>query len=199
MKKYYKKINLIAINFIFFGCAHTINIEPKQMPSKSEQVIAKSAAILITEEDRKLKAVTPGGGGDKVQYYPYRDLEAGLTQTLKLSFQNITQINSESELNQAKEKNIDYILKPKIFTSSGSESFFTWPPTDFTINFNLRVFDQANNEIGSVNAMGVGKAEFSEFISDKGLAGKRAAENMLKDLSDKLSKFQFSNIENSKK
>src|SRR5258708_37463034 len=83
------------------GCAHDITISggPAALTATSTTAAATSTAqtppinktvgLVITDELRAKEVVSPGGGGDKVAYKPYRDLELPIYVELSQVFSNV--------------------------------------------------------------------------------------------------------------
>jgi len=176
---------------IFIGaCAHPINISPKVMADEvAAPNIKKSVAYVITQSDRDLEVTTDGGGGDKVRYFPYRDLESGIYQALSALFSRVTLVRTLSDEATLSKNDASLVMVPKITTSSSSDGMFTWPPTQFSIVIDYRFQDRSGGEVYRNMVMGEGRATFSEFSAarDFALAGRRAAEDVLKKLKDQIS------------
>jgi hypothetical protein len=172
------------------ACAHPIVINPLETPERDgNTLVEKNVAYVMTDSDRAKQVTSAGGGGDKVNYYPYRDLEKAIRDALRAVYLDVYVIRSPSDSSAVQEKDISYIFAPEISTSSNSDSMFTWPPTQFTIDLSCNVTDPLGNFISRIRVVGNGSAEFSEFKADFGLAGKRAAS----DLSEKLKQEIISN------
>lgn len=184
------RIFAAVVLILGFGCAHNIKIDAVEMPKATSQAAMKSVGYVITDAQRNLKIIGPGGGGDKVEYYPYRDLEKGLEASLRLLYSEVIVMTNPFDKKSIEDKKIVLIYRPEFITSSGSTSLFTWPPTDFTIHLTAKVLDNDGSEVAVIQSKGIGKAEYSEFKSDFGLAGRRAA-------ADVFQKFVFE-VENSK-
>lgn len=183
LKRNLKAILVIAFCSAIVGCAHPISIS--QLDDHQGYVgnkIPKTVAYVINDEQKKTEVITAGGGGDKISYYPYRDLELTIRSVLGSVYQNVYALNSVEDKTTINENSIQLIYIPEITTTSSSESIFTWPPTDFTIDMSCSVIDANGNSVSTLNASGNGKAEFSEFKSEFGLAAKRASSS----LNDKL-------------
>lgn len=162
------------------GCAHPISLkgDADALIGAGQNKVNHTVGLLISEEDRRREFVTPGGGGDKVSYMPYRDLETGLYIALSESFSKVVRINGAQDP-KVKAEALRYIIVPQITTTSYSPSLFTWPPTIFTIELVCKVSDAEGRAITEVRATGDGRAEFDEFKSDFSLAAKRAADDAL--------------------
>lgn len=169
---------LASTALLVAACAHPINISPISSPTRDEaRLIKKNVAYVMTDELRNRVVTTSGGGGDKVSYSPYRDLEKVIRDSLRAVYQDVIVIATASEAKNP-EKNITLIFTPDISTSSKSDSMFTWPPTQFFINLECEVADSEGKLISKFRVSGNGAAEFSEFKSDFGLAGRRAATDL---------------------
>lgn len=170
------------------GCAHPISLAGNAvaLTGTGTGKLDRAVGLSITEEDRKREVTGPAGGGDKVTYQPYRDLETGLYIALSETFARVSRITG---INDPKVKSdaLDYIITPSIATTSFSPSLMTWPPTIFTVELTCKVVDAAGKAMTEVRVMGEGRAEFDEFKSDVSLAAKRASDDALKKLVKALS------------
>jgi hypothetical protein len=176
-------LGALGLTVLLAACAHPIVISPLEIPLRDKGAIqSKHVAYVMTEADRNKQVTTEGGGGDKVSYFPYRDLEKAIRDALRAVYSNVSVIKSPSDSIAIEKNEISLVFAPEITTSSNSQSIFTWPPTQFTIELALNATDAVGNLISRIRVIGSGVAEFSEFKSDFGLAGRRAAS----ELSDKL-------------
>ena len=174
---------LLGVLLLLGGCSHQIAISPLETPKRVETSLsAKKAAYVMTDIDRAKQVHSEGGGGDKVNYYPYRDLEKSIRDALRAIYSDVTVVKSSSDTSTIQANNISFIFTPDITTTSSSTSILTWPPTQFTIKLSCVVVDAAGKEVARFSVSSEGMAEFSEFKNDFGLAGRRAAT----DLSEKL-------------
>lgn len=170
---------LCAVLVVATGCAHNIVITPAAVDKPKVDTANKSVGFFIAAADKAKEVVTPGGGGDKVSYTPYRDLESSLFGTLMRVYSKIEVLPN---LESAAGKSLNHIIVPGIETDSSSESAFTWPPTDFKVVFNVKAQDTAGIVLWTESVTGKGKAEFSEFKKDFALSAKRAAQDALDKL-----------------
>jgi len=161
------------------ACAHPISVSPLSSPAREEaKLINKHVAYVMTDELRNRSVTTSGGGGDKVSYYPYRDLEKTIRDALRAVYQEVTVINAATDAQADPAKNIALVFTPEISTSSSSDSMLTWPPTQFFINLECTAADAEGKQLSKFRVSGNGAAQFSEFKSDFGLAGRRAATDL---------------------
>jgi hypothetical protein len=140
----------------------------------------------MTDEERNRRGITPGGGGDKIEYAPYKELEAGLFRVLNNVFANVHPLRSVDEQSSIAEKGITLVFRPTIATNSSSSSLFTWPPTAFEVIIEIKAMDTGGKLLWADTISGKGNAEFAEFKSDFSLAAKRASEAALKQLQTRL-------------
>lgn len=173
---------LICIATTLAGCAHPIKVDPDT--TKLQALGAnteKSNAIVgyyIPDSLINLEVTTPGGGGDNVRYFPYRDIETGYKQALKNVFKDAAKLIAAPDFSRLKQQGIDYVIQPEIVTNSGSNGFFTWPPTNFTVDLTNNVRDATGKHLANVRVVGNGTAN-NERIFDHGFAGRRAMEDAL--------------------
>ncbi len=172
------------------GCAHEISLtgDTSKIPALSTQPLDKTIGLVITDEQLALEAITPGGGGDKVSYHPYHDLELPLYVGLGHVFKNVTKLKSAPDAATIQAKHLDYVVTPTIKTSSSSPSLVTWPPTDFSVTLACTVADPSGQTVVSQDVTGTGHAEFSEFKHNLSLAGQLATVDAVSKLQTALAK-----------
>ena len=166
------------------GCAHPISVttDVSQVRSSGKPRIEKSVAYVIAPDDRDREVITPGGGGDKLSYKPYRDLDAGIFKALSEVFANVSRVDAAAEAAKPGRDKFQLVFVPRITTTSSSASPFTWPPTAFAIDLACKVSDASGAPVSEINVVGNGQAEFSEFKSDRSLAAKRVAQDAMQKL-----------------
>lgn len=179
----------VAALIALAGCAHPIQIATdKSAPATpTQKKVEKNIGFVIPDPLMTKEVITPGGGGDKVSYLPYRDLEVPLYSTLSNVFTNATKLKAPDDRAAIDKAQLSYILTPEISTDSSSDSALTWPPTRFTINLTCTVTDLTGKVVFKKTVSGQGNAEFSEFKSNFSLSAQRASENMLNNLQKALS------------
>jgi hypothetical protein len=179
----YKVVLGILASVYLAGCAHPMNIKPDvQTLEPAKNRIQKNVGLYIAPADRALEVTTAGGGGDKVSYHPYADMEAGLYKVLGNVFASVSILSSPSDTAAIAQHSLDYVVTPKITPTSSSDGVFTWMATDFTIQVVCKVSDTHGTEITTVSATGIGKASSSEVRSDMSVAGERASNDALQKL-----------------
>src|SRR5215472_12399664 len=96
--RYCFRIVVVSLALICGACAHSITIVPDaatlgdQLPMKIDKLVG----YYISPENHAKKVETAAGGGDKVAYSPYADLEPGLNKVLSNVF---TQVVAIKDLN----------------------------------------------------------------------------------------------------
>ena len=174
-------IALVALT----GCAHPIQLTPSAGPAASGQArIPKSVAFYISAEDKAKEVIGPGGGGDKVSYFPYRDLEPSFYKALGEVFTDVTKLSDPKDSATLAARNVVLVITPTINTVSYSDGILTWPPTQFTVEFDCRVADAQGQAVAQIKASGQGAATFAEFTAarDFSLAARRASELAVNNL-----------------
>ena len=177
-----KLSSLFFAAIILSACARPMIVTPnldKIGQISTNQQINKNVAYLISSDVLTKEVTTPGGGGDKVTYYPYRDIETGFYKVLSNVFANVTKLKSASDAETISKNNIVFLITPTIVTDSSSPSALTWPPTKFSTELTCRVTDKLGNLILETKVTGNGAAEFDEFKKDLSLSGKRSTEDAL--------------------
>ncbi len=169
---------------VLAGCAHPIAIQAEKTPERVETNLApKKVAYAMTEADRGKQAITPGGGGDRISYFPYRDLEKAIRDALRSVYADVVVVPTASDANAVRESGAALVFTPEIVTTSSSPSPFTWPPTLFGTEIICKVTDATGQQVSTVRVSGSGNAEFSEFKSNFGLAANRAGTDAAAKLS----------------
>ena len=177
---------------VLAGCAHPIVIAPDiaEVKTPATAEVAKKAGYYISAENKALEVTTPGGGGDKVRYFPYKDLETGIYKVLAGTFTTVTRLEQPPTAETMKAQGLVFAITPKITTNSSSDSMLTWPPTSFTVELECRILGDDGKEVGNVRVVGFGNATFSEFVGKFGLAATRASTDALNKLSVELNKLE---------
>lgn len=179
------RLSLLSALLVLAGCAHPINIAPNVASVDRKDLgtkIPKNVGYYISAEDRAREVTTPGGGGDRVSYVPYRDLEPGLYRVLANSFSDVQVLKSPND----KDAKVALVFVPKITTDSSSSNPLTWPPTSFTVSIECKALSPSGAVVWEKTVKGEGAATFSEYASDFALSGRRASEKALLELQRQL-------------
>lgn len=188
-----KQLSIIASGFIatllLTGCSHKISIDPSLdeiRQTNVENKINANVGYYISEFNKNKKVNTPGGGGDSVDYTPYKDTESALNTVLSKIFNRVYSLKTLNDKDYIKLKNIKYIFVPTINTTSSSGSAFTWPPTNFTFELKCQATNNDNKIIWEETIYSEGYASFSEFKNNFSLSAQRATEKAFKSMLIKL-------------
>jgi hypothetical protein len=172
----------LLVAALLTGCAHPMTIKPDvtalAAPADSTR-IAKNIGLYISPENRNKTVTTPGGGGDKVTYRPYADLETGLYKVLGNVFQNVEVLSSMSDVDFLAKHSLVLIAVPEISTTSSSKGLLTWMATDLSVQLTCRITDVAGRTVATVSSTGTGHADYSELKSNFSLAGEKASQDVL--------------------
>ena len=200
MKEYknimiFKLLTTILI-LLLGGCAHQVSIAPSYMTVdefiSTRQKVPASVGFYIPQNLLEKEVTTPGGGGDKITYFPYRDLEASLKKVLESIYEKVSYVKA---LN-AKENNVDLVISPEIRTNSSTSNNFMWPPTSFSVELDTLIYDKEGMFLKKISSIGMGETNFSETIdsfkqtSREGKA--RISVSGVKAVNDALQKMQSS-------
>ncbi|AYQ28269.1 MULTISPECIES: hypothetical protein [unclassified Polaromonas] len=168
-----------------FGCAHPINMNPDlaalAAPANAK-VINKRAGYHMPDALRALEVTTPGGGGDKVRYFPYRDIEPGFYKALSEVFTSVTKVQNPKDLAALQAGGVALLITPEVTTTSYSDGAFTWPPTQFSVKLVCDITDANGKAVQTVTVTGNGAATFDEFKANFSLAAVRASNEALAKL-----------------
>lgn len=175
----------LATAILAAGCAHPMTVRPDvaglALPANATP-IPKNIGLYISPENRSKEITSAGGGGDKVSYHPYADLETGLYKVFGNTFQNVDLLTTLSDVNSISKHSLTLIAVPEITTTSSSSGIFTWMATDFTVQLSCKISDVAGRPLTTVSSTGTGHAEFSDLKSDFSAAGERASRDALEKL-----------------
>jgi hypothetical protein len=171
--------NLFAILMlgITIACSHPIVITPdvSQVSREGITPIEKNIGYYISNDDKAKLVTSPGGGGDKVAYYPYKELEPAIFKALSNLFRRAYPLKSANDLETIKSNDISFVFIPEIATDSSSSGVLTWPPTGFTVTIRCKAFDKTGTLLWEKSVTGQGAATFDEFKTEFSLAAKRAS------------------------
>jgi hypothetical protein len=180
---------------LLVGCAHPIKVTPdltKMVRAENAPArVAANIAYYIPAELLAIEVTTPGGGGDNVRYFPYQELEAGFQKILSNNFSGVVKLSSSPDLPRLAQDGITYTIAPEVITTSGGSGFFTWPPTNFTVDLTSNIRDTSGKVIAKPRVVGTGSAETGERIREHGIAGRRAMEDALLKMQTALQETNF--------
>lgn len=189
MKQLLLRFCALIVLAIATGCAHQITMAPNlndvALPANSK-ALKQNVGYFISPTDLAIQAITPGGGGDKVSYFPYKDFEPGLYKALSEIFPKVTKLKAFDDAATIKQDQLNLLIKPVLTTTSSSSSMMTWPPTQFSVGLVCTITNPDGTPVTTIRVLGIGKAEFDEFRKDFSLAAKRASDDALKQLMTEL-------------
>lgn len=149
--------------------------------------IEKQVGYFISDANQALEVITPGGGGDKVRYFPYRDIEPGFYKALGEVFKGATKLKNLADNADITAKGISLVIVPSISTTSSSPSLLTWPPTKFSVTLGCTITNADGSPLKLITVTGSGAAEFDEFKANVSLSALRATNDALDKLMQILS------------
>jgi hypothetical protein len=159
-----------------------MNPDLASIQAKGITTIDKQVGYHISDASKAVEVTTPGGGGDKIRYFPYRDIEPGFYKALAEVFRGVSKVKDPKNTDDLRQNGIALLIVPEIKTTSSSPSPFTWPPTQFSVTLTCTVTDAAGKPVQKLSVTGNGKAEFDEFKSNFALAAVRATNDALAKL-----------------
>lgn len=178
-----RRLGSFALVLLLTACAHPISlrIEPSALMQQQPARIDRKVGLQISDSDLAREVTSAGGGGDKVSYYPYRDLEMPMYVALGRVFSGVSKVSGPADPKVAAE-GLSYLIVPTISTHSYSDSIVTWPPTQFTVELVCKVTDAQGALVTQVRTTADGRAVFDEFKTNTGLAAQRAMSDALTKL-----------------
>lgn len=181
---------IIPLLIFGFGCAHRISITPAldDVPAPGATRIEKVVGYYISPENLAKEVVTPGGGGDKAKYLPYKETESVLSRVLSNVFREVYAVPSPSHAEFIASKNIAYVFTPTITTDSSSRSALIWPPSDFIVSLNCKATDPSGRVVWETNLTGEAHERLPDVYRDHSRAGKVAVQNAFVELQNRILK-----------
>ena len=147
--------------------------------SPTQPRLTTHVGYYIPPEVESLEVTTPGGGGDNVRYYPYRDMAEGFHKMLSNVFASVVKLDSPADKPTLDREGVNYVIVPTMVTTSGGSAFLTWPPTHFSVDLTSQVRSADGELVASPRVVGIGNADTGERLSERGIAGRRAMEDAL--------------------
>ena len=193
MENKMKKIKLLLVLLPFLamvGCAHPMVISPRveELPAENKVKVDKVVGYYISAANLALNVESPGGGGDRLAYHPYKDIEAALSKVLFNIYKDVYKLKATNDAAELKTNKITYVFVPTVSTTSSSPSPFTWPPTDFSVTLKVTALDNIGKQLWSSEVIGEGHAEFEQFKDDFQLAARLASKEAFIKLQKEIEK-----------
>jgi hypothetical protein len=168
------------------ACAHPVNIRPALVLSKDRStLIDKKVGYQITDAQRALQSTTPGGGGDKISYFLYKDMEPGLFDTLSSVFSAVYVVPEKGANEFIVEKGLSFVFTPEFQSDSSSSNIVFWNPTDFTLKLRVKALDASGKQVWTREFSAQGKASAGGSLVETP-AAQAAAVDVFKQLQQAL-------------
>jgi hypothetical protein len=169
---------------VLVGCAHPINVQPKidnlVRSNDAPGRLMHKVAYYIPDASLGMEVTTPGGGGDNVRYFPYRDIEAGFKLMLTNVFETVDRLTGMPTPDEMQRRGYTYLLQPVLTTNSGSTGVFTWPPTNFTVDLTTQVRGTTGTLVASPRVVGTHSVSgIAEMGGNFGITGQVAMQDAL--------------------
>ena len=117
-----------ALAAVLAGCSHPITMITETAPPRSmAHLIPKKVAYVMTDAQRDQQVTTAGGSGDRVSYYPYRDLEKSIRDALRAVYRDVVVLRAAGDAKVNEAAGVSLVFTPRIKTDSSSSSWITWP------------------------------------------------------------------------
>jgi len=160
------------------ACSHPVKIAPPALTLYSDPSlkIGKAVGYRITDQQRGLQATTKGGGGDKISYYPYRDLEGGLYQTLASVFSSVYVVPDANSQAFSADKHLTFVFVPEVTTDSSSTNVLLWNPTNFTVKLHVTANDANGTTVWSRDLVGQARTAAGGSLTETPAAQQAAAD-----------------------
>lgn len=156
----------LAALVLLAGCAHPVTIRSDVAYPKVQATNSAAVGYYISDSNRKLEVTTPGGGGDKIRYFPYRDLEPALLGTLGSVFGKVYALPDAGRDAYIKAHDITFVFEPVFTTGSSSDSMMFWPATDFDLTMKVTAVDGAGKSIWEHRFTGHGHVDKNRSLVD---------------------------------
>lgn len=156
----------VAALALLAGCAHPVSIRSDVAYPKAQTTNSASVGYYISDSNRKLEVTTPGGGGDKIRYFPYRDLEPALLETLGSVFGKVYSLPDLGRDDYIEAHDITFVFEPVFTTGSSSNSAMFWPATDFDLTMKVTAVDRSGKSIWAHQFTGHGHMDKNRSLVD---------------------------------
>lgn len=169
---------LLAAVALLAACSHPVRIAPPPLTLYSDPSlkIDKAVGYHMTDAQRALQTTTRGGGGDKISYFPYRDLEGGLYQTLASVFSSVYVVPDANAQGFIADKHLTFVFVPELTTDSSSTNVMLWNPTNFTVRLHVTANDAAGKPVWSRDLVGQARTAAGGSLTETPAAQKAAAD-----------------------
>ena len=171
------RLPAVAAVMLLAACSHPVKIAPPTLTLYSDPAlkIGKAVGYHVTDQQRQLQATTKGGGGDKISYYPYRDLEGGLYQTLASVFSSVYVVPDANAQGFIADKHLTFVFVPEVTTESSSTNVMLWNPTNFTVKLHVTANDANGTPVWSRDLVGKARTAAGGSLTETPAAQQAAA------------------------
>lgn len=179
----------LTLMLVCTACAHPITIKPDMgsiLPPTGQMEIPAAVGYYVPSDLKTISVETAGGGGDRVSYNPYADLDAGVYRVLSNIFTGgVYVIKDPTDTAYLRDKSIKFVFHPTIQTISSSRNIMFWPPTDFSVTITCVALDPTGREIWSRMVSGQNSlTSVSSTLHEFGITGRLAAQAALGKLQE---------------
>jgi hypothetical protein len=114
--------------------------------------------VLVISESKASTGIRRrvAAGNEDIIFYPYKDLEKGMSDALASLFKYVIVVRSEVEASRIDKRTVNLVFYPDVSTEAYNNSSFTWPPTDFIVQIDTSVTNQTGVGIANFSVRGTG-------------------------------------------
>ncbi|MGE5947128.1 MAG: hypothetical protein ACM35F_10605 [Betaproteobacteria bacterium] len=161
----YTLLAMLGSLFALGGCAHPVLVRA-DISYPATQAVDASVGYFISDANRKLEVTTPAGGGDKIRYFPYRDLEPAILNTLNSVYAKVYSVPEAGRATYVANHHLTFVFEPILTTSSSSNSSFFWPATDFDLTIKVTAMNASGQPVWNREFSGHGHVEKNRSLVD---------------------------------
>lgn len=169
------RLSIIGAILVMAGCAHPVSVRA-DVNYPSDRTIDTSVGYFISDANRKLEVTTPAGGGDKMRYFPYRDMEPAILSTLGSVFRKVYSVPEAGRAAYIADHHLTFVFEPILTTNSSSNSAIFWPATDFDLTIKVTALNTNGQTVWNRDFTGHGHVEKGRSLMDVPPAKEAAAE-----------------------
>jgi hypothetical protein len=169
------RLGIIGAMFVTAGCAHPVSVRP-DINYPSGQTVDTSVGYFISDANRKLEVTTPAGGGDKIRYFPYRDMEPAILSTLGSVFHKVYSVPETGRTAYVTDHHLTFVFEPILTTNSSGNSAIFWPATEFDLTIKVTALNASGQVLWNRDFTGHGHIEKGRSLIDVPPAKEAATE-----------------------
>ncbi|OOG39149.1 hypothetical protein [Rhodanobacter sp. C05] len=169
------RMSIIGAILVLAGCAHPVSVRA-DVNYPSDQTVDTSVGYFISDANRKLEVTTPAGGGDKMRYFPYRDMEPAILNTLGSVFRKVYSVPEAGRAAYISDHHLTFVFEPILTTNSSGNSAIFWPASDFDLTIKVTALNASGQTVWNRDFTGHGHVEKSRSLIDVPPAKEAAAE-----------------------